>query len=160
MYFVTVVTQNRACLFGKVVEGEMFLNEAGDMIEHVCQKLPQFISNVDLACFVIMPNHFHGIIKIEQSVEGDLPQPPKGGSVYPGQPDNIYLSNVVQRFKSLTPRRYIEGVQQLDWPRFNGRLWQRNYYEHVVRNKRDYQAIVDYIVSNPRNWEKDKEHQS
>jgi len=174
VYFVTIVTQNRACLFGSVVEGEMVINEAGRMIDQVCQEIPINISSVGLEYYVIMPNHFHAIIILNNDarfVGVDLPQPPEGSSVYPsegcntGQPqriaptqDTVSLPNVVQRFKSLTTRRYISGVQQRDWPRFNGRLWQRNYYEHVIRNERDYQAIVDYIAMNPLNWEKDEEY--
>jgi REP element-mobilizing transposase RayT len=52
----------------------------------------------------------------------------------------------------------MNGVKKLNWPRFETRWWQRNYYEHVIRNERDYQAIADYIYCNPQNWEKDAEY--
>ena len=173
-YFVTIVTQNRTCLFGSVVGGEMVINEAGRMLDQVCQEIPIVISSVGLEYYVIMPNHFHAIIILNNDarfVQADLPQVPGAGSVYPseeyntGQPqriaptqDTVSLPNVIQRFKSLTTCRYISGVQQRDWPRFNGRLWHRNYYEHVIRNERDYQGFVDYIAMNPLSWEKDEEY--
>jgi len=66
----------------------------------------------------------------------------------------------VQRFKSLTTRRYIEGVRQSGWPHFPNRLWQRNYYEHVIRDEEDLQAITDYILQNPQNWGNDEVYTS
>jgi len=70
----------------------------------------------------------------------------------------VALFDIVQRFKSLTTRRYIDGVKNQNWPRFENRLWQRNYYERVIRNDREHQALVDYIFANPSNWEKDQEN--
>ena len=68
------------------------------------------------------------------------------------------LSNIVQRLKSLTTRRYIEGVRHYGWPPFHKRLWQRNYYEHVIRDEKDLESITDYILQNPQNWESDEEY--
>ena len=68
------------------------------------------------------------------------------------------LYDIVRRFKSLTTRRYIDGVNNQNWLRFDKRLWQRNYYERVIRNEREHQAVVDYIHANPSNWEKDQEN--
>jgi len=64
----------------------------------------------------------------------------------------------VQRFKSLTTRRYIEGVRHLGWKPFHTRLWQRNYYEHIIRNEKDLQGVIDYILLNPQNWGSDEEY--
>ena len=61
---------------------------------------------------------------------------------------------------SLTTRRYIDGVKNQNWPRFDNRLWQRNYYERVIRNDREHQALVDYVYANPSNWEEDLENLS
>ena len=158
VYFITIVTQNRTCLFGTIVKGEMILNDAGKMVDQVCQEVPQFIPNVDLEHYVVIPNHFHGIIELSHMGQ-QFPLTRGLGRVVSSQA-RISLSNVVQRFKSLTTRRYIDGVEKYGWQRFDGRLWQRNYYEHVVRNERDYQAILDYIMSNPQNWEKDEEYRS
>jgi putative transposase len=65
---------------------------------------------------------------------------------------------VVGRFKSLTTRRYIDGVRFSHWHPFTDRLWQRNYYEHIIRDEMDYQSIFDYITCNPENWERDQEY--
>lgn len=65
---------------------------------------------------------------------------------------------MVGRFKSLTTRRYIDGVQNANWPPFPNRLWQRNYYEHVIRNEEDYQFIYEYVLCNPQSWELDREY--
>ncbi len=70
----------------------------------------------------------------------------------------VSLSEIVGRFKSLTTRRYIDGVEKSNWQRFDTRLWQRSYYEHVIRDERDYESIVEYIWTNPQNWEKDEEY--
>ena len=71
--------------------------------------------------------------------------------------EQLSLPEIVHRIKSLTTHRYSIGVNEKGWPRFEKRLWQRNYYEHVIRNERDYQAVFDYILNNPRNWEMDEE---
>jgi len=68
------------------------------------------------------------------------------------------LADVVHRFKSLTTSRYRHGVAELGWQRFSGRLWQRNYYEHVIRNDHDLNDISCYIANNPSEWEADKEN--
>lgn len=163
-YFVTIVTNKHSCLFGTIIDGEMILNDAGKMIDKVCQELPLLISQIQIKPYVIMPNHFHAVFIINDNDVGvDL-------RVYPGQPrrvaptedyENIKtrtsLPNVIGRFKSLTTRRYVDGVEKHNWSRFDNRLWQRNYYEHVIRDERDYEVIVDYILCNPQNWEKDGE---
>ena len=138
----------------------MILNDAGRMIEQVCQELPMNLPYVGLGIFQIMPNHFHGIFTIENSASlgaGLRACPGRPRRVAPTQND-VSLSEIVGRFKSLTTNRYMHGVKKLNWPRFETRLWQRNYYEHVIRNERDYQAIADYIYCNPQNWEKDAEY--
>ena len=72
--------------------------------------------------------------------------------------DQLSLPDIVHRIKSLTTHQYLIGVRDKDWSQFEKRLWQRNYYEHVIRNERDYQAIYDYILANPMNWDKDEEY--
>lgn len=74
-YFITIVTQNRLCLFGSVVNGEMVLNDAGRMVEQVCQEMPQVIRGVEIGCFQIMPNHFHAIIWLTQDGGMDPSKP-------------------------------------------------------------------------------------
>jgi REP element-mobilizing transposase RayT len=159
-YFVTIVTHQRTCLFGNVIDQEMVLNGAGEMINQVCREITNVIPSLYLDIFQIMPNHFHGIFVIEKPIvvgAGLRACPGRPRRVAPTQND-VSLFEIVGRFKSLTTNRYIQGVKEFNWPIFETRLWQQNYYEHIIRNERDYQAVADYIFCNPQNWEKDTEY--
>ena len=181
IYFITIVTQKRKCLFGSIHNSEMVLNSAGLMVDQVCKEIPQYIPSVELSPYQIMPNHFHALILLKHNLTKNIHEikslnqidyqqmEPNVGTdlrVCPGQPqrvaptqERVSLHNIVQRFKSLTTRRYIDGVHNHNWPRFELRLWQRNYYEHVIRDESDYLNLAKYIVSNPQNWENDDEYQ-
>lgn len=163
-YYVTIVAQGRECLFGEIVDGEMILNDAGQMIVKWWNELPNKFPNIVLGEFVVMPNHFHGIIFIMETVGADLRVCPDDERVCPddeekgehvGSPQQIPLSRIIQWFKTMTTNEYIRGVNQLNWKPFVGKLWQRNYYEHIVRNEKDLQRIADYIVANPSRWDED-----
>ncbi len=161
-YFVTLVTQNRKNMFGYVIRGEMVLNEAGQMVDQICREIPEFIPGIRLDYYQIMPDHLHMIIEIE--CVDDAGATDVGATLCgcPGQmqprrvasTNRISLPNIVARFKSLTTRRYIDGVHQHNWIRFENRLWQRNYYERIIRDEREHQRIVKYIQANPLNWGK------
>jgi REP element-mobilizing transposase RayT len=149
-YFITIVVQDRLHLFGQVFDGEMCLNDAGKMIQEICDKVPVNNPGVEFDPYQIMPNHIHAIVLIRRESNGR----PQWGAPTENQVD---LLDIVGRFKSLTTRRYIQGVKQFGWMRFDKRLWQRSFYEHIIRNERDHEAIVDYIYANPLNWQKDDE---
>lgn len=103
--------------------------------------------------FMIMPNHFHGIIFI---VGADLcvcPGNPKQGA-HTGAP----LHRMVQWFKTMTTNEYLRQIHEKGWQRLDGRLWQRNYYERVIRNDRELNLIREYIRDNPLNWVLDNEN--
>jgi putative transposase len=184
-YFVTMVTQGREMMFGDVVNGEMILNDAGDMIVRWWLELPNKFPNVNVDIFMPMPNHFHGVIFIEEPVGVDVggdvgadlrvspncaEQPPEissangGGDVAPPlrpafeMRPNAPLSQMIQWFKTMTTNEYIRGVKQLGWKPFNGKLWQRNYYEHIIRNETALNRITRYIESNPARWTDDNEN--
>jgi len=95
--------------------------------------------------FIVMPNHIHGIIIIV-------------GAAPRGRPDSRRLSlpDIVQRFKTMTTKRYIDGVKQNGWRTFPGKLWQRNYWEHIVRNETDLAQTREYIRNNPAQWKSDR----
>ncbi len=161
-YYITIVAQGRECLFGEIVYGGMILNDAGQMIVKWWNELPNKFPNIVLGEFVVMPNHFHGIIFIMETVGADLRVCPddeenvsaqKGEHV--GSPPRTSLSRIIQWFKTMTTNEYIRGVKQLNWKPFVGKLWQRNYYEHIIRNEKDLQRIADYIVANPSRWNED-----
>jgi REP element-mobilizing transposase RayT len=155
-----------------VVNGEMILNDAGEMVVRWWLELPNKFPNVNVDIFVVMPNHFHGIIFITDAtnVGDDLRVVPKGehaGS--PRQIDspqqnqqrpNAPLSQMIQWFKTMTTNEYIRGVKQLGWKPFNGKIWQRDYYEHIIRNQSAADRIARYIESNPARWNEDKENPS
>lgn len=141
-YFVTICTQNRQCLFSNITDGEIRLNEAGTMIQIRWQQLPERFNNILLDEFTIMPNHLHGIIEIAEA--GTRPAPTLGA--------------IIGAFKSITTHDYIAGVRQRNWPPFSEKLWQRNYYEHIIRNESELNRTRQYILDNPVNWDQDPEN--
>jgi REP element-mobilizing transposase RayT len=167
-YYVTIDVQNRECLFGDIVNYEMILNAAGKMIEEQWNALPESFPNIDLDLHQIMPNHFHGILVIVGAAFMAAPSLVVAHDVEiknihenragtrPAPTSNHALGDIVGAFKSITTNEYIKGVDDKNWPRFYKRLWQRNYYEHIVRDEADLNRIRDYIQSNPANWDEDE----
>ncbi len=141
-YFVTICTQNREYLFGEILNGEMRLNDAGRMVERWWLKLSTKFPCVRPDTYVVMPNHFHGIVIImDENREA---------------PSDTSLPRIIQWFKTMTTNEYIRGVKTLGWPPFHRRVWQRNYYEHIVRDASVLEAIRTYINDNPAHWELDR----
>jgi putative transposase len=163
-YFVTVCVQGRLFLFGKVVDGKMRFNPAGRMIgkwwAEVERKFPSL--KID-EYYVVMPNHFHGIVWVQKEepcsrptsvtspVNSLLPLA-KGG--HTGPP----LQKIMQWFKTMTTNEYIHGVKEHGWPQFQGSLWQRSFYDHVIRDEASLNRIREYISTNPLRWDLDREN--
>jgi putative transposase len=141
-YFVTVCAQGQACLFGDVIDGCMPLNDAGHMFVRVWNDIPGRFADVEIDTFVVMPNHLRGIIVLPDAATRVVPP----------------LGKVVAAFKSATTVQYIRGVKTRAWPAFQRRLWQRNYYEHVVRDEKALDRIRLYIDENPARWAFDDEN--
>ena len=169
VYFVTIVTQGKRCLFGRIESDEMQLSAAGEMLREEWEGLPERFPSVGLDQFVVMPNHIHGLVVIGSSGEAPtrggrhdgVGDGPRRGDCTPDRAATRAaptLSDVVGAFKSVTTVEYIRGVKSLGWPAFEGRLWQRNYYDHVVRNERDLDRIRQYILENPLKWALDSEN--
>lgn len=145
LYFLTICCQNRKCMFGNIHDGEMILNDAGLMIEYWYKKLESKFPQIRCHEMMIMPNHFHCVIEIKfvpMKANDTLEAP-------------ITINSIVQWFKTMTTNDYIKGVKQRQWVRFKGKLWQRNYWDHIIRNQKSYDLIADYIINNPINWEND-----
>jgi REP element-mobilizing transposase RayT len=143
-YFVTVCAQERGEVFGSLVLGRMRPNEAGEMVDEEWLSLARRFEALHLDSFVLMPDHVHGIV----IVEGILRQATArniGARV--SQP--VTLGHVVSAFKSATTVAYVRGVQTSRWLPFKHRLWQRNYYDHCVRNEADLDRVRRYIRDNP-----------
>jgi REP element-mobilizing transposase RayT len=148
-YYVTVNVQNRERLFGEIVNFQMILNQAGRMVDEQWNALLARFPNMEFDVYQIMPNHFHGIIVLLESTAPLLDT---------WQAKKCTVGDIVGAFKSITTNEYIKGVETRNWPQFHKRLWQRNYYEHIVRDETDLKRIRDYIVANPPNWNDDTEN--
>ena len=150
-YFVTICTQGKKNLFGEILKENMFLNEMGRIVEKWWAEIENKFKNVELDEFVIMPNHFHGIIII---VGADLCVCPDKMGEHVGSP----LHRIVQWFKTMSTNEYIRNVCNHGWTPFSKRLWQRNYYEHIIRNEEKLNKIRYYIQTNPLKWHLDREN--
>ena len=121
----------------------MQLNHAGEMINAIWHKIPEIYANIKIDAFVIMPDHIHGIIQIPV-VGADSISAPTRAEIDPAPT----LSAIVQMFKRYTTIEYIKMVKQNIVPPFNKRLWQRNYWEHIIRNETALNRIRNYIYQN------------
>ena len=138
LYFVTICTSDKKCLFGKIVDDEMQMNDVGRMVERCWYQIPQHYPNVRLREFIIMPNHLHGILQIV-GAEYFPPVCNTQGITRQGK-----LGSIIKGFK-------IGVTKQTGCS-----IWQRNYYEHIIRNARSYEQIAHYIVTNPMRWTSDE----
>ena len=164
-YYVTLCTQDRACLFGEVVDGDMQVNDAGCMVSNAWHSLFDRFPNIDLDAFVVMPNHVHGIIvsDVVPVNDGDI----VGAGLVPaldvvpvndGATTRVAptLGDVIGAYKSVVTVQYARAVKTRGWSPFRKRLWQRNYHEHVIRNADSLNRIRQYILDNPRHWNEDR----
>ncbi|RPJ20016.1 MAG: transposase [Chloroflexi bacterium] len=158
-YFVTIVTQGRECMFGEIVDGKMYLSNYGEIIQKWWDDIPIHFPNVETGAFVIMPNHIHGIIFIIDECRGEVISPPDnqksnntGGETPPLHKPT--LGQIVGYFKyqSTKDMNAIGNTGAIT------KFWQRNYYEHIIRNEKDLKQKTDYILDNPSRWEEDEEN--
>jgi len=151
-YFVTICVQNRECALGEVVDGEVRLNEWGQAVEAEWQALPGRFPYVELDAFVVMPNHVHGIMMMVDGDRGGAVAAPtnEGGETLPLREP---LGKMVAYFKYQTTKR-LNAHRATPGAKF----WQRNYYEHVIRNDVDLKRIREYIHHNPARWAEDQLH--
>jgi REP element-mobilizing transposase RayT len=152
-YFLTICVQNRECLLGEIQKENMILNDYGKIVREVWEDLPTTIVDIDLDEYVIMPNHFHAILVIDKSVElRDF-----YGSLNVNDDKDrrkMILPKVVGKFKMLTAK----AINQMRGN--NGKFWQRNYYETVIRSEEDLHRIREYIINNPMQWDRDENNPS
>jgi len=159
-YFITMVTFEREHLFGEIENEEVKLSKFGLVAKQQWEKLPKRFPNIELGAFVVMPNHVHGIIQIlertgtanNSTSHGDdsSRRAPTEGFQKP-VPNSI--PTIVRSYKSAVSYRInlMRGSDGVP-------VWQRNYYEHVIRNHEDWDRIHQYIEANPSNWAEDKEN--
>lgn len=157
-YYVTVCTFRRQQLLGEVADGEMVTNELGRIVEQTWMKLPEHFQYVTLDEFVVMPNHVHGIVFINEGrgdalnvIEGARLSDLNASPLRPHGTQRGSLGAIVQNVKSVASRR-INRLRRMP----GAPLWQRNYYEHVVRNENELDRIRRYVVGNPAKWDEDE----
>ncbi len=185
LYFITICCQDRAHLFGEVINEIMILNEYGKIAFTEWENSMNIRDNIYLHDFVIMPNHIHGIIEIvfkkANQDAGELELAPITKFQSPSQT----IGSIVRGYKIATIKKIkdkvleesskgelrcmgelqfahtsqfaptpTEKIIQLDF-----KIWQRNYYEHIIRNEASHQRISDYILNNPAQWSEDKFYQ-
>ena len=147
-YFVTVVTHQRECLFGGIADGEMRIDRYGEVVRDEWLRSVQIRREIDLDVFVVMPNHLHGIVVIRDvGAHGRAPLP-----LAPHRPPRS-LGSFVAGFKSAVTKRINEIRDAPGVP-----VWQRNYYEHVIRDEDDLYRVRRYIAENPLRWDEDPEN--
>lgn len=140
IYFVTLCAQQRKCIFGQIVDGAIDLSPIGQCAISAWQNLPDRFTNAQLDAHVVMPNHIHLLIQLTPV-----------DAHHPGAPT---LGTVIGAYKSLVFHKALAMAKQNGEQL--GELWQRNYWEHVVRNEEELIKIREYIQNNPRQWEFDK----
>jgi len=152
-YFVMICTKNRECFFGNIVDGKMELSEIGEIAKQCWLEIPQHFQDVKLDEFVIMPNHVHGIIIINnRNVEtrhGVSLQKQNSNTNQFSKPVSGSLSTIINQYKSTVMR----------WCRKDGYdnfAWQSRFYEHIIRNGKSLQKIREYISNNPLKWDIDE----
>ena len=173
-YFITICTHNREFLFGEIIDGQMHLNEIGKIVESEWLKTSDIRDEVELDAFVVMPNHVHGIIVITGN---SSPSEPVGAH---GRAPNVdmmaddlgvaavradgrpplrrqpkSIGSIMAGFKSTVTKQINEIRQTPGAP-----VWQRNYYEHIIRNEKALQRIQRYIIENPQQWVYDQENRN
>ena len=139
-YFVTICTKDRLGLFGDIVLGSedsallptTTPNKIGDIVCECWNKINEIYDNVKIDAFCLMPNHIHGIIIISETDGQSRPSLPK----------------IIQGFKSVSTRMCFKYNYKT--------IWQKNYYEHIIRSQEEYERIYEYIETNPLKWKEDK----
>ncbi len=168
LYFVTVVTQDHKMLFGDVVNGKMVLNKFGEIVRNEWLKTAEIRKNIELDEYVIMPNHIHGIIVIVNN-DGDMV---RRGTMHRrgtmrraptttvhqnieqfGKPTSNTIPTIIRGFKS-TVTKQINKIRNMP----GIAVWQRNYWEHIVRNEIELNRIRKYIIENPKKWNDDRNY--
>jgi putative transposase len=157
-YFVTICTFNNESLLGKIEEGKMALNRFGIIVEQCWNDLSNHYSNIVLDDFVFMPNHFHGIVIIDNKrllqrntkntfVEMGL----KPISTNSENKIQHGLSEFIRALKTFSSRRINEIRGTIGTP-----VWQSGFYDHIIHGDDELNLVRQYISENPENWGKDE----
>lgn len=188
IFFVTICSFQRECVFGEVVGKKVLLNDMGKIVKNFWEKIPENFEGVSLGEFCVMPNHMHGILRIKddqmefmkrattrvaptgnvgvglvptQQKDGEISGDPEGGHPrgVPLQGNRqTKLGSIIGGFKSLSTVEIIKGVKIGILPEFSGKIWQRNYYERIIRDEKSLEDVRNYILANPQKWSEDPDN--
>jgi REP element-mobilizing transposase RayT len=165
MYFITLCTADRKNIFGEIKQGKMHLNTFGEIATKEWEKTSEIRKNTSLGEFIVMPNHFHAIISIDYKIN-DKGKENIGKFHSPSQT----IGAIIRGFKGATTKKtnnLIRGMRNnpgstgelqfastAEFSSFGeGSIWQRNYYEHIIRTEKAYNNISTYIINNPQKWD-------
>jgi len=148
-YFITICTQGRECLFGKITDGQMQMNKFGNIVRSECLKTSTIRPNIELDKFVVMPNHIHGIIVMNNSRRGTACPAPTLECF--GKPVSGSIPTIIRSFKSAIMKQIntLCNIRNLS-------IWQRGYYDHIIRDDIDLNRIRAYIQNNSLMWGRDE----
>ncbi|MFQ4146178.1 transposase [Chlorogloeopsis sp. ULAP02] len=141
-YFITICTHQKECIFGEIIDEQMQLNHFGKIVQFHWCSLEKYYSHIQLDEFVVMPNHFHGIIIINENIGIDEAINNK----------KTGIPEIIRGFKTFSARQINKSRHQPGMP-----LWQRNYYERIIRDEEELNQIKKYIINNPQTWTQDQE---
>ncbi len=150
LYFITICTQERKHFFGKIENGKIILNGFGKVAEEEWIKTAEIRKNILLHEYVVMPNHFHGIVEITHKIS------------CADEIDNKFklpsnnIGAIVRGFKAAVCRGVLQYARTDTQYARTDKIWHRNYWEHIIRNGNEYNRISDYIKNNPSKWNNDK----
>ncbi|MFW6145457.1 MAG: transposase, partial [bacterium] len=171
-YFITICTANRECFFGNIIDGNMHLSNSGQFAYKFWQEIPDHFPFVELDAFVVMPNHIHGIIVIDnrndnvESLHCNVSDSLQCNvSTCNGSTDKSNIPNKNQFMSNISPKpgsvstiiRSYKSIVTKHARKINPAFaWQSRFYDHIIRNDRSYERIKQYIIDNPKNWKHDK----
>jgi REP-associated tyrosine transposase len=174
LYFITLCTTDRKNIFGEIIHGKMHLNAMGKIADEEWKKTPEIRKNTSLGAFITMPNHFHAIISIDYKLND------KGiDSIGKFHSPSQTIGSIIRGYKGATTKRINNLIREIRndqnntgelqfaqtfnlAPAWNlsshinlsgeGSIWQRNYYENIIRSEKAHHNITNYIINNPLNW--------
>jgi REP element-mobilizing transposase RayT len=155
-YFVTILVRDREHLLGEVVDGAVQLSKSGEIVDECWKEIPEHFSDVECDAYAIMPNHIHGVLVVRgvgARHASPLQRHPLRVSNRPTGPKPSSVGAIVGSFKSAATNRINRFRRTVGFV-----VWQRNYYEHVIRDEESLNKIREYIIHNPLRWEFDREN--